>query len=55
MRTGMAWAAAAVLMASPLAAEDFQWHGRVAAGKTVEIKGVNGAIEAARPTVTRSR
>ena len=48
MSTRMRWAAgaAAVLLATPLAAEDFQWRGRVAAGKTVEIKGVNGAIEA---------
>jgi DUF4097 and DUF4098 domain-containing protein YvlB len=35
-----------VLAGPPLLAEDFQWHGKVAAGKTVEIKGVNGAIEA---------
>jgi len=34
------------LLALPAAAEDFQWHGKVAAGKTVEIKGVNGAIDA---------
>ncbi len=51
MRTRMAWgaatAAAALLLGGPLAAEDFQWHGRVGAGKTVEIKGVNGAIDAA--------
>jgi hypothetical protein len=48
MKTGMRWAAGAavVVLATPLAAEDFQWRGRVAAGKTVEIKGVNGAIEA---------
>ena len=48
MRTGLAWAAvaAAILAGGPVAAEDFQWHGRVAAGKTVEIKGVNGAIDA---------
>jgi hypothetical protein len=47
MRTRLAWAvAAAILAAGPVAAEDFQWHGRVAAGKTVEIKGVNGAIDA---------
>jgi hypothetical protein len=44
----MAWAAgaAAIILAGPLAAEDFRWHGRLAAGKTVEVKGVNGAIEA---------
>jgi hypothetical protein len=47
MRTRLAWAAVAVmLVGGPVAAEDFQWHGRVAAGKTVEIKGVNGAIDA---------
>lgn len=47
MRTRMAGAAAAaILLAAPLAAEDFQWRGRVAPGKTVEIKGVNGAIDA---------
>jgi hypothetical protein len=44
----MAWGAAlaAILLGAPLAAEDFQWRGRVAPGKTVEIKGVNGAIDA---------
>jgi Putative adhesin len=48
MKTRMAWtvAAAALWLAAPAAAEDFQWHGKVAAGKTVEIKGVNGAIDA---------
>jgi hypothetical protein len=48
MRTRMSWAAAAaaILVAVPLAAQDFHWRGRVGAGKTVEIKGVNGAIEA---------
>jgi hypothetical protein len=30
------------------AAPDFQWSGAVAAGKSVEIKGINGAIEATR-------
>jgi len=44
--TSAAALAALVLSASPLRAEDFQWRGKVAAGKTVEIKGVNGAIEA---------
>jgi hypothetical protein len=48
MSTRLAWAAAAaaMLVGGPVAAEDFQWHGRVAAGKTVEIKGVNGTIDA---------
>lgn len=41
-------AAAAALAAAPAHAgsEDFDWRGRVAAGKTLEIKGVNGSIEA---------
>jgi DUF4097 and DUF4098 domain-containing protein YvlB len=46
MSTRSSWAAAAVLvLAAPVAAQDFQWHGRLAAGKTVEIKGINGAID----------
>jgi hypothetical protein len=28
------------------AAQDFRWHGRLAAGKRVEIKGVNGDVRA---------
>jgi hypothetical protein len=27
-------------------AEDFRWHGRLAEGKTIEIKGVNGNVNA---------
>jgi len=27
-------------------ADDFSWHGRIAPGKAIEIKGVNGAIRA---------
>jgi hypothetical protein len=33
----------------PAAAQDFTWRGKVAAGKTVEIKGINGDVSA-RPT-----
>jgi hypothetical protein len=46
----LAWAAVAAILAAPAGAEDFQWRGRVAPGKTVEIKGVNGAIEASPAT-----
>jgi putative adhesin len=47
MSTRTPWAAAALLvLAAPVSAQDFQWHGRVAAGRTLEIRGVNGAIEA---------
>jgi len=31
---------------SVLAAQDFTWHGKVAAGKAIEIKGINGGIKA---------
>jgi hypothetical protein len=43
------WLTAAVLAAAPSlgAGEDeFRWHGRLSAGATLEVKGVNGAIEA---------
>lgn len=33
---------------------DFNWHGRVAPGQTIEIKGVNGAIHAERATGTEA-
>lgn len=36
--------------ASPLAAQDFHWTGHLAAGKRLEIKGVNGAIRALATT-----
>lgn len=40
---------ATAMLAAPLAhagSEDFRWSGRLKAGQTVEIKGVNGSIEA---------
>jgi DUF4097 and DUF4098 domain-containing protein YvlB len=43
---GMMGVAALLALPAVAGAEDFQWRGRVAAGKTVEIKGVNGAIDA---------
>lgn len=36
--------------ATPLAAQDFHWTGHLAAGKRLEIKGVNGAIRATATT-----
>ena len=44
-RTAMAFAAL-MTVAVPLAAQDFSWSGRVAAGKGIEIKGVNGWVRA---------
>ncbi len=37
---------AAVLAAPALRADDFHWQGRVASGATIEVKGVNGGIDA---------
>jgi hypothetical protein len=37
---------AVAVLAGPAAAQEFDWRGRLAAGRTLEIKGVNGAIEA---------
>jgi len=36
--------------ATPLAAQDFHWTGHLAAGKRLEIKGVNGSIRAMATT-----
>src|SRR5262245_29177004 len=38
--------AAAAAAAPALRADDFRWQGRVASGATIEIKGVNGGIDA---------
>jgi DUF4097 and DUF4098 domain-containing protein YvlB len=50
-RLGLGLGLALVVGAAPAAfgaerAEDFRWSGHVARGKTVEIKGVNGDVEA---------
>ncbi|HEY2432284.1 MAG TPA: DUF4097 family beta strand repeat-containing protein [Vicinamibacterales bacterium] len=44
----LASTAALTLIALPLAvsAQDFNWHGAVAQGQTIEIKGVNGDVSA---------
>lgn len=33
-------------VALPAAAQDFNWSGRLAAGQTLEVRGINGAIDA---------
>lgn len=33
---------------APLAAQDFRWHGAIASGKSLEIRGINGAVHATR-------
>ncbi len=55
MRTirAMVMALAAVGALIPLAQpSDFSWHGQLAAGKSIEIKGVNGTIRAERASGT---
>ncbi len=37
---------AALAVAAPAAAQDFSWTGRLADGRTIEVKNVNGNIEA---------
>jgi DUF4097 and DUF4098 domain-containing protein YvlB len=44
-----AWFGLTTLYGFPAAAQDFTWRGKVAVGKTVEIKGINGGVNA-RPT-----
>jgi DUF4097 and DUF4098 domain-containing protein YvlB len=39
-------ALAAALLPASARAEEFVWHGQLGTGRTLEIKGVNGAIEA---------
>lgn len=45
-RIGLALVAAGLLVASPAAAEDFRWSGALERGQLVEIKGVNGDVDA---------
>jgi hypothetical protein len=39
-------AAVLALVTAPAAAQDFTWHGSIAQGQSIEIKGVNGDISA---------
>ena len=53
IKTSLALAALALTgLATTAAAQDFRWTGRLAAGKRVEIKGVNGDIHAVAATGT---
>jgi len=44
--------AALALLAQPAAAQDFRWSGAIASGKTLEVRGINGELHAARATGT---
>lgn len=41
-----AWALGGLFLAAAAGAEDFRWHGSIPEGRTLEIKGVNGDIDA---------
>ena len=50
---GLAVALASLLGTTPASAQreqQFSWHGRIASGQTVEVRGINGSIEAAPAT-----
>lgn len=44
--TNFLWVVGALALAASSAAEDFAWRGRLSAGQTLEVKGVNGGITA---------
>jgi hypothetical protein len=44
--TSFVWVAGALALAVPAAAEDFAWRGKLSAGQTLEVRGVNGGITA---------
>src|SRR5260221_9594342 len=46
MRTVLLTSALCVGAVAALTAQDFNWHGRLAAGKRLEVKGVNGDVRA---------
>src|SRR5207244_11951592 len=46
MRTVLLTTALCVGAVAALTAQDFNWHGRIAAGKRLEVKGVSGDIRA---------
>ena len=48
MKTSLLLALCLLAAGAPLAAQDFRWHGALAAGKTLEVRGINGDIRASR-------
>jgi len=50
MRSSLITALLSVAAAVSMQAQDFNWHGRLAAGKRLEVKGVNGDVRAVLAT-----
>ncbi len=46
MRSLLITALVSAVAAASVGAQDFNWHGRLAAGKRLEVKGVNGDVRA---------
>src|SRR2546422_10859955 len=46
MRTVLLTTALCIGAVAALTAQDFNWHSRIAAGKRLEVKGVNGDVRA---------
>ncbi len=54
MRTLLIATALCLAAATTAAAQDFNWHGRIAAGKRLEVKGVNGDSRCRCPRASSS-
>lgn len=50
MRSILLALTASALTAGTLTAQDFRWHGAIASGKTLEVRGVSGRVSASRAT-----
>src|SRR5258706_14424581 len=50
MRTVLLTTALCVGAVAAMQAQDFNWHGKLAAGKRLEVKGVNGDVRAVLAT-----
>jgi DUF4097 and DUF4098 domain-containing protein YvlB len=46
---------AALVFASPAAAQDFNWRGSLQSGRTLEVKGINGSIRATAASGSEAR
>lgn len=48
MRSLLLALSATAIAAGTLAAQDFRWHGAIASGKTLEVRGISGRVRAMR-------
>jgi DUF4097 and DUF4098 domain-containing protein YvlB len=50
MKVSLLFPLGLLAVAAPLSAQDFRWHGAIASGKHLEIRGINGPVHAVRAT-----